>query len=176
MCLLQNPRETHLSSCQTNHLPTATAGAGAFKTGGRLLTRSHCSHRISRIFFRLNRSRELFLSISQQPTTLHGIAASPASFCDCYLTDKWSAWSLRLLVIAASPSPLETANSVGYIRRFENDVPQESVLVTFFFNLYISDLPTTVSGKYAYADDLAIMHADETGRLSKGYWARTWQP
>ena len=29
--------------------------------------------------------------------------------------------------------------------------------------MYISDLPTTISRKYAYADDLAIMHAD-------GYW------
>jgi len=27
-------------------------------------------------------------------------------------------------------------------------------------NIYISDLPTTISRKYAYADDLAIMYAD----------------
>jgi len=38
--------------------------------------------------------------------------------------------------------------------------PKGSVLVPFLFNIYISDLPTTVSGKYAYVDDLAIMHAD----------------
>ena len=30
--------------------------------------------------------------------------------------------------------------------------------------MYISDLPTTVSRKYAYADDLAIMHADGDGQ------------
>jgi len=30
------------------------------------------------------------LSISQQPATLHGIAASPASYCGCYLTGTWS--------------------------------------------------------------------------------------
>jgi len=35
-----------------------------------------------------------------------------------------------------------------------------SVLAPLLFNIYTSDLPTTVSRKYAYADDLAIMHAD----------------
>ena len=33
-------------------------------------------------------------------------------------------------------------------------------MVPLQFNIYISDLPTTVNRKYAYADDLAIMHAD----------------
>ena len=37
---------------------------------------------------------------------------------------------------------------------------QGSVLAPLLFNTYISDLPTTVSRKYTYADDLAIMHAD----------------
>jgi len=45
-------------------------------------------------------------------------------------------------------------------RRLKNDVPQELVLAPLLFNIYISDLPTTVSRKYAYAGDLAMMHAD----------------
>jgi len=49
------------------------------------------------------------------------------------------------------------------LRRLKIGVPQGSVLVPLFFNIYIFDLQTTVSRKYAYADDLAIMHAD-------GYW------
>jgi len=31
---------------------------------------------------------------------------------------------------------------------------------TLLFNIYISDLPSTIPRKYAYADSLAIIHAD----------------
>jgi len=34
---------------------------------------------------------------------MYGIAASPASYCDCYLTGTWSAWSSSWLAIVASP-------------------------------------------------------------------------
>jgi len=46
------------------------------------------------------------------------------------------------------------------LRRLKNEIPQRSVLVLLLFNIYISDLPSTISRKYAYADDIAIMHAD----------------
>jgi len=69
--------------------------------------------------------------------------------------------------------------------RLKNSVPQGSVLAPLHFNIYVSDLPTTVSRKYAYADDLAIMHADGDwqaveGALSKdmettGEYFQTWK-
>jgi len=71
------------------------------------------------------------------------------------------------------------------LRRLKNGVPQGSVLAPLLFNIYTYDLPATISRKYAYADDLAIMHADGDwqeveGALSKdmaalGEYLQTWK-
>ena len=43
-------------------------------------------------------------------------------------------------------------------RRLKNGVPQGSVLAPLLFNIYVGDLPPTTSSKFAYADDLALVH------------------
>ena len=43
------------------------------------------------------------------------------------------------------------------LRRLKNSVPQGSVLSPLLFNIYIHNLPDTMSRKYGYADDLAII-------------------
>ena len=45
------------------------------------------------------------------------------------------------------------------LRHLKNGVPQGSVLAPLLFNIYTHDLPSTISRKYAYADDLALLHS-----------------
>ena len=41
----------------------------------------------------------------------------------------------------------------------KNDVPQGSVLAPLLFNVYTYDLPSMISRKFAYPDDLALLHS-----------------
>ena len=45
------------------------------------------------------------------------------------------------------------------LRRLKNGVPQGSVLAPLLFNIYAYDFPSTISRKFAYADDLALLHS-----------------
>ena len=64
---------------------------------------------------------------------------------------------------------LTTGNSkIRRLRRLKNGVGQGFVLPPLLFNIYISDLTTTVSRKYAHADDLAITHADGDWQAVEG--------
>ena len=55
---------------------------------------------------------------------------------------------------------LTTADSKqSRLRRLKNGVPQESVLAPPLFNIYTYDLPSMISRKFAYVDDLALLHS-----------------
>ena len=69
--------------------------------------------------------------------------------------------------------------------RLKNGVPQGSVLAPLLFDIYTYDLPSMISRKFAYSDDLALMHSsgnwkDLEGTLSQDMstlsaYLQTWR-
>ena len=54
----------------------------------------------------------------------------------------------------------------------KNGIPQGLVLAPLLFNIYMYDLPSMISKKFAYVDDLALLHSsgnwkDLEGTLSQ---------
>ena len=71
------------------------------------------------------------------------------------------------------------------LRRLKNSVPQGLVLAPLLFNIYMYDLPSMIARKFAYADDLALLHSsgnwkDLEGTLSQDMstlsaYLQTWR-
>ena len=117
--------------------------------------------------------------------TLSGTVVLLASCWDFFRISTWSKWSWSLSEIEVSPLPPVTANYQSRLRRLKNGVPQGSVLAPLLFNIYTYDLSSMISRKFAYADDLALLHSsgnwkDLEGTLSQDMstlsaYLQTWR-
>ena len=70
---------------------------------------------------------------------------------------------------------LETSDSKqSQLRRLKNGMPQGSIYSRLLFNIYIHDLKATMSRKYGYTDDLAIMLCLPSWEDMEDDLNRTW--
>ena len=84
------------------------------------------------------------------------------------LSDKHMVKMIMELVRNRSFTLITGNSKQSRLRRLEIGVPQGSVLAPLLFNIYTYDLPSMISRKFAYADDLALLHSSaylQTWRL-----------
>ena len=78
---------------------------------------------------------------------------------------------VQFIVELISNRSFELKTSDGHqsgLHRLKNSVPKGSILAPLLFNIYIHDLPDTISRKYGYADDLAILTAHREWKKIEG--------
>lgn len=109
-------------------------------------------------FIELDFDKELktgvvFLDLSAAFDTVwkRGLLLKLSRIIPCRLT-------LRLLMNILSDRNFQVTmnGKTSRMRILNNGLPQGSVLSSFLYSLYTSDLPDTVSRKFIYADDIAI--------------------
>ena len=84
------------------------------------------------------------------------------------LSDKHMVRMIMELVRNRSFTLTTSDSKRSRLRRLKNDVPQGSVLAPLLSNIYVYDLPSTVSRRYAYADDLALLYSSDDWKDLEG--------
>ena len=83
------------------------------------------------------------------------------------LPDKHMVCMIMELVWNRSFTLTTSDSKQSRLRCLKNDVPHGSVLA-LLFNIYVYDLPSTVSRRHAYADDLALLYSSDDWKDLEG--------
>ena len=75
------------------------------------------------------------------------------------LSDKHMVKMIMELVRNQSFTLTTSDSKQSRLRRLKNGIPPVLVLAPLLFNIYTYDLPSMISRKFAYADDLALLHS-----------------
>ena len=67
------------------------------------------------------------------------------------------------------------AGQISRLRILKNGSSQGSTPSPILFNIYISDIPTTVSHQYGYADDMALLYFTNVGQKLKKRYLEIWR-
>ena len=109
----------------------------------------------------VNPSIKSFCSLLRETTQVWLLQVCLPSLTESKGTDGRRQFGALIMELVRNRSfTLTTGDSKqSRLRRLKNGVPQGSVLAPLLFNIYTYDLPSMISRKFAYADDLALLHS-----------------
>jgi len=159
LCPLQKPRETHLRCVEPIINPLLPQEQAGFWHGRSAVDQvTLLTQDIEDSFSAKKKAGAVFVDLTAAYNTVwhRGLTCKLLRLLpDLHMVH------MIIEMVSNRSFTLTTGNGLrSRIQRLKNGVPQGSVMAHLLFSIYISDLPATISRKYAYADDLAIIHAN----------------
>ena len=167
LCSLQDPRETHLHPYRAHCRPASSSRASWVPTGRSTVDQTVLlTQHIEDSFETKKKAGAVFVDLTAAYDTVwhRGLTCKLLRL----LPNKHMVQMIMELTRNRSFTLSIGDSKRSRLRRLRNGLPQGSVLAPLLFNIYTYDLLSTISQKYAYADDLAWMHTSKDGKTLEG--------
>ena len=110
----------------------------------------------------------VFVNLTAAYDTGHGLTCKLLRL----IPDKHMVRMIMKLVRNQNFTPSTGDSKQSRLRRLKNGVSQGSVLAPLLFNIYMYDLSSMISRKFAYADDLALLHSSGNWKDLEGTFSQ----
>ena len=160
LCPLQDPREAHLHPYRAHCRPALPLEQAGFRQGRSTVDQAVLlTQHIEDSFETKKKAGAVFVNLTAAYDTVwhRGLTCKLLRL----LPDKHMVRMIMELIRNRSFTLSIGDSKRSRLRRLQNGLPQGSVLAPLLFNIYTYDLPSTISQRYAYADDLALMHTSK---------------